>query len=160
MGKFMNYIECLLPTRIEATFLAISSAVCGWVSFAIGGIDLPLQWLFLFAVTDYVTGTIAACKSGNWLAKESFAGFLKKVSIFLIVMICHGIDVVSHVDFMRSSAILALSLTEAGSVFENIEAMGYGYLIPDFLKKALKKLQYKTDKLFEGTDLNDKKNRH
>lgn len=156
----MNYIECLLPTRIEATFLAISSAVCGWVSFAIGGIDLPLQWLFLFAVTDYVTGTIAACKSGNWLAKESFAGLLKKVSIFLIVMICHGIDVVSHVGFMRSSAILALSLTEAGSVFENIEAMGYGYLIPDFLKKALKKLQNKTDKLFEGTDLNDKKNRH
>ena len=160
MGKFMSILECLLPTRIEAIFLAVSSAVCGWVSFAIGGIDLPLQWLFIFALVDYVTGTIAAGKMGNWTAKESFAGLLKKVSIFVIVMICHGIDVVSHVDFMRSSAILALSLTEAGSVFENIEAMGYGYLIPDFLKKGLKKIQNKTDKIFEGTEQNDKTNRH
>lgn len=160
MGKFMSILECLLPTRLEAIVLAVSSAVCGWVSFAIGGIDLPLQWLFIFALVDYVTGTIAAGKAGNWTAKESFTGLLKKVSIFVIVMICHGIDVVSHVDFMRSSAILALSLTEAGSVFENIEAMGYGYLIPDFLKKGLKKLQNKTDKIFEGTERNDKTNRH
>ena len=156
----MSILECLLPTRLEAIVLAVSSAVCGWVSFAIGGIDLPLQWLFIFALVDYVTGTIAAGKAGNWTAKESFTGLLKKVSIFVIVMICHGIDVVSHVDFMRSSAILALSLTEAGSVFENIEAMGYGYLIPDFLKKGLKKIQNKTDKIFEGTEQNDKTNRH
>ena len=160
MGNVMSYLMCLLPTRLEALSLTISSAVCGWISFAFGGIDMPLRWLFIFAVIDFLTGTIAAGKSGNWTAKESFAGLLKKVSIFVIVMICHGIDVVGRVEFMRSSAILALSLTEAGSIFENIEAMGYGYLIPDFLKKGLKKLQNKTDKIFEGTDGYDKTNRH
>lgn len=158
-SDFINQLTYLIPTRAEATLLTISSAVMGWCSFAIGEIDLSVKWLFVFVVIDYITGMMAAGKTGQWSSRQGFAGILKKVSIFVIVCLCHGIDVICQVDFLRSSAIVAYALNEVGSVFENIERMGYGHLIPAFVQKSIKIIQDKENKKLEkGIDMNDKTN--
>ena len=158
-SDFINQLTNLIPTRVETILLTVSSAVVGWSSFAIGEIDLSVKWLFVFVVIDYATGMLAASKTGQWSSRQGFAGILKKVSIFVIVCICHGVDVICQVDFLRSSAIIAYALNEVGSVFENIERMGYGHLIPAFVQKSIKLIQDKENKKLEGIDMHDKTNR-
>ncbi len=160
-SDFLNQITNLIPTRVEATLLTVSSVVMGWSSFAIGEIDLSVKWLFVFVVIDYITGMMAAGKTGQWSSRQGFSGILKKVSIFVIVCLCHGVDVICQVEFLRSSAIVAYALNEVGSVFENVERMGYGHLIPAFVQKSIKIIQDKENKKLEkGIDMHDKTNRN
>lgn len=142
---FIDYMSLLVPAKGEAYLMLASGAVGSALAWALGGIDLQLQWLLMFVAVDYVTGTIAAGKTGEWNSRVGFRGLFKKVFIFVVVMLSHGLDVIAGTDMMlRNAAIAAYAVNEGLSIIENIDRLGYGNMVPQFLKNAM--LQFKKEK--------------
>lgn len=138
---FINYMSLLIPAKGEAYLMLASGAVGSALAWALGGIDLQLQWLLMFVAVDYVTGTIAAGKTGEWNSRVGFRGLFKKVFIFVVVMLSHGLDVITGTEMLRNAAIVAYAVNELGSTLENMDRLGFGGMIPSFLRRAIKELK-------------------
>lgn len=130
--------------------MLISGTIGSTLAWLLGGIDLQLTWLFVFVLIDYVTGTFAAGKVGGWSSAVGFKGLFKKVFIFVVVAFCHGIDVTTNSDFLRNAAIAAYAINELGSTLENLDRLGWGSLIPSFLRQALKQIKNKESEKHEN----------
>ncbi len=152
MQDLWNFFSVVIPTKGERVLMLISGALGGWLSFALGGIDLSIKWLFVFVCLDYITGMIAAFKLSEWCSRTGFKGLFKKVFLFFVVALCHGIDQVVHLEILRNAAIMAYGVNEAGSILENLERLGYGSLIPGFLRRGLKTLKDKEKELFKEVE--------
>ena len=149
MTELWNFLSVVIPTKGERFIILASSIISSWISFAIGGFDLSITWLFIFVIIDYITGTIAAFKSQEWNSSTGFKGLFKKVFLFFIVALCNGIDKTLSIDVLRNAAIMAYAVNEVGSILENIEHIGYGKYIPAFLRRGLKVLKDKENELFK-----------
>ena len=136
---FIDYMSLLIPAKGEAYLMLASGAVGSALAWALGGIDLQLQWLLMFVAVDYVTGTLAAGKT----SRVGFRGLFKKVFIFVVVMLSHGLDVIAGTDMLRNAAIVAYAVNELGSTLENMDRLGFGGMIPDFLHRAIKEIKSK-----------------
>ena len=137
--------ESVMP-RVYSTAAFCWGALVGVVSYAVGGVDVAVQWLFTFMLIDYILGTLAACKTHAWSSATGFRGIIKKVIIFCVVAVCHGLDeVVGTGGALRSAAIIAYSINEVGSMLENLTRMGYGGIIPPVLQQSLQKIQEDKD---------------
>ena len=154
-NDLLAFLSNGIPSRVEAIVIATSSVICGWLSLVLGGIDLPLQWLFAFVVVDFVLGNWVAFKDKAWCSKVECAGIFKKISIFFFVALCQGIDVICGTDFMRSGAIAAYALMEIGSIVAKVDALGYGHLIPTFVRQGIKAIEEKQDKKMRGAKKNE-----
>lgn len=141
--EFISYLNSVFP-RGSALFMCIG-AVVGAGVWALGGIDIAIQWLFAFTVIDYLTGNVAALKTGDWNSSTGYKGLLKKVIIFVIVAVCNGLDQVIGSGIFRSAAIMAYSVNEAGSIIENIDRLGLGSRIPSVLRNGLRDLRVKNE---------------
>ena len=134
-----------LPSQISAICgISISSIL--WL---VGGIDISLTWLFVFCVIDYITGTLSAFRQGQWTSKVGGKGIVKKLLIFLFVVLAHGLDEVCHIDYVRQAVIIAYIINESGSILENIETLGYGKVIPPVLRHGLKLLKMKNESVLD-----------
>lgn len=149
MGDLWNFLSVVIPSKGERLIMLISGALGGWLSFAIGGFDLSIKWLFVFVCADYITGMIAAFKRGIWCSRSGFRGLFKKVFLFFIVALCHGIDQMTHLEVLRNAAIMAYGVNEAGSIIENLENLGLGKHIPPFVRRGIKTLKEKEEELFK-----------
>lgn len=138
---FIDYMSLLIPAKGKAYLMLASGAVGSALAWALGGIDLQLQWLLMFVAADYVTGTIAAGKTGEWNSRVGFRGLFKKVFIFVVVMLSHGLDVITGTEMLRNAAIVAYAVNELGSTLENMDRLGFGGMIPSFLHRAIKELK-------------------
>lgn len=139
----IDYVSLLIPAKGEAYLMLASGAVGSALAWALGGIDLQLQWLLMFVVVDYVTGTIAAGKTGEWNSRVGFRRLFKKVFIFVVVMLSHGLDVIAGTDMLRNAAIVAYAVNELGSTLENMDRLNLGGMIPGFLRRAIKEIKSK-----------------
>lgn len=144
-----NFLYNLIPAKGERVLMLAVGTLSGWLSFAVGGFDLSIKWLFAFTVADYLTGTIAAFKNREWCSSVGGKGIIKKVLIFAIVAIGHGVDQAVGIEIFRNAVIAAYAVNEAGSILENIESLGYGSLIPQSLRRGLKILKDKEANLFK-----------
>ena len=151
-----NFFNNFLPARGERIVMLIVGTISGWLSFAVGGFDLSIKWLFAFTVADYLTGTIAAFKNQEWCSSVGGRGIVKKVLIFAIVSIGHGIDQTCGIDIFRNAIIAAYAVNESGSILENLETLGYGSLIPQSLRRGLKILKDKEENLFKEHDIKER----
>lgn len=137
----LSMCESVMP-RVYSTAAFCWGALVGVVSYAVGGVDVAVQWLFTFMLIDYILGTLAACKTHSWSSATGFRGIIKKVIIFCVVAVCHGLDeVVGTGGALRSAAIIAYSINEVGSMLENLTRMGYGGIIPPVLQQSLQRIQ-------------------
>ena len=137
----MTYVRVVIPTAFERVVLAIGAMFGTWVSLGVGGFDDSFIVLCLFMLSDIVTGTVAAWKKGDFSTKISYIGLLKKGFIIFMVMLCNGVDEGLHVNFMRDACIMAYILNEAMSNIENIYRIGFGHLIPPFIRKGLAQIR-------------------
>lgn len=138
----IDYVSLLIPAKGEAYLMLASGAIGSAVAWLLGGIDLQLKWLLMFVAVDYLTGTIAAGKTGEWHSRVGFRGLFKKVFIFVVVMLSHGLDVIAGTDMMlRNAAIAAYAVNELGSTLENLDRLGFGGMIPGFLHRAIKEIK-------------------
>ena len=88
-------------------------------------------------------------KSGKWSSSVGGKGILKKIIIFLMVVIANGIDQSTGINYIRQAVIIAYLINESGSILENIENLGYGSIIPSVLRNGLKAINQKNSNLSE-----------
>lgn len=125
---------------IAAFFTAIS-ALLGWQGV------MALVWVIVMLI-DYITGTAAACKAGEWSSAVARQGLWHKGGMIIVVVVAVIADCVmaiicEHIPIgiQWTSIILPLVLawyivTELGSILENAVKMGAA--VPEWLLKLLK----------------------
>ena len=129
-----------IKAAIAAFFMALS-AFLGWQGVMI------VVWVAVMAI-DYITGTAAACKTGNWSSAIARQGLWHKGGMIAVVIVAALADLAMNIicdhlpiGIAWTSIILPLVLawyivTELGSILENAVKMGAA--VPDWLVKMLK----------------------
>ena len=127
-------------TAIVTFFTALGSAL-GWK-----GIMLVV-WVGVMLL-DYLSGTAAACKSGEWCSAKAREGLWHKAGMILVVLVAGIADIVMAVACANLNLGLAYTglvlplvlawyiITELGSILEN--AVRLGVKVPAWLTKMLK----------------------
>lgn len=129
--------------NIFKSIIAIGGATA---SFIWGEWNALLTVLLLFVVVDYISGVIAAGFDGKLNSHAGFKGIAKKVAIFFIIAVAHGVDVALGGDthLFRDIAVWFYLANELLSILENIGRMGVP--IPSKLQDAVEVLKSKGDK--------------
>lgn len=156
-----DFLMSLVPDRAHWLVMAVGGAAGAAVSFLFGEITSGMQWLFIFVVSDYITGSYAAWIAGKYSSDAGLRGLARKTVIFLLVAIAHGIDEMAigmPLPFLlRDVLVCALGLNEIVSLIENLDRLGCGDLIPGFVRRGLHALQKKAEEKIEGAADADKK---
>ncbi len=151
----MNAPETALEIKtFFAAIGAFGTALFGWVGWVV------IIWLFAL-VLDYITGSAAAAKDGEWSSKTAREGLWHKLGSIVAVLVAAMCDIALGVvidgigaeevaDWLGGSMTFATPMvciwyiiTEAGSILENADKLGAK--IPDFLRKRLEKLKDKVE---------------
>ena len=140
-----EFIKNMMPTGMEQYLMAIGAAIGLFISIAVGGFDEMIYALIALMILDYITGIIAACRTGKWDSSTGFIGLAKKAVILGVVALCNTVDIAMGTHALRQMAICAYALNEAGSIIENIDRAGWGEHIPAFIRNALARLKEKAD---------------
>lgn len=140
-------------TKIKAAFAAIVAtltALWGWMGWAI------MIWVACFLL-DYLSGSAAASKNGEWSSKIARDGVWHKLGEIFAVLVAAMCDIALHVIVNSSSVEIGFEipvivtpvvlmwyiLTELGSIAENAGKLGAP--VPKWLKKSLAAYKDKID---------------
>ena len=97
--------------------------------------------LIIALVADYITGVAKAAMQGKLSSAVGFKGLLKKVMIFVLVMVGTVVDkaipAANHA--IRSAVIMFYIANEGLSILENAGELGLP--LPKMLKSALEKMK-------------------
>ena len=136
----MNEKLVTVKAALAAFFTALG-AFLGWKGI------MALVWVIVMAL-DYISGTMAACKKGDWCSATARQGLWHKGGMILVVLTAGIADLVMVVICQHMPlgmewpcVILPLVLawyiiTELGSILEN--AVKLGANVPGWLVKLLK----------------------
>lgn len=116
----------------------ISGSLKDFFKFTIGGFDTQLDILLLLMCCDVVTGTIAGIKQTGFVSSKCRDGITKKIITIILVSVCHMLGIILELPMIRNAVIIAFVLNEVASIFENVENMGYGKIIPAKVRNILK----------------------
>ena len=131
---------------VFAAILAFLTALWGWIGWAV------IIWVACF-VLDYISGTAAARKNGEWssdIAREGLWHKLGEIFAVLVAALCDialkvivegsGINIGIELSAVITPIVLLwYIITELGSIAENAEKLGAP--VPSWIKNGLK--QYK-----------------
>ena len=125
------------------------------LAFALSGLTAVLGWQGILAlvwvavmIVDYITGTAAACKCGDWSSAVARQGVWHKIGMVVVITAAlladFALSVISHhfpLGITWPSIIFPLVLawyivTELGSILENAVKMGAN--VPGWLIKILR----------------------
>ncbi len=140
-------------------FLAVKAAIVG-IFGAFGAAFGWLGWLVLAwigcMVVDYISGSSAAMKAGQWSSAQARAGIWHKAGMIVVVIVAAVADnvlalvVASIPSISIDYTVLLLPmvlvwyiLTELGSILENAAAMGAP--VPEFLIRILASAKEKVE---------------
>lgn len=151
LNDLIILLKSLIPTLKGWILMGIGATIGGWLNWALGGIDAAIVWLFIFTIIDFISGNAAAIKQKKWQSRITYRGIFKKLFIFIMIAICHGVDVSLQVDFVRTACIFAYILNEVGSILENVERLGFGDIIPAPLRNALHMVSEREQTRLTGT---------
>ena len=141
-------------TEIKAAItagIALVTALIGPVGWVV------IIWMFAM-ILDYLTGTLAAISHGEWDSAIARQGLWHKLGSIAAILVAAGLDITLGVvlpqigvnyEHIILTPVVALwyLLTELGSIVENIDKLGAP--VPDFLRKAIKKVKNKVDSIGE-----------
>lgn len=140
-----------------AAVIAFFTALWGWLGWAV------LIWVFCFLL-DYLSGTAAARKAGEWSSDIAREGVWHKLGEIFAVLVAALCDIALRVILEGSGLDLGIQLgplvtpvvllwyiiTELGSIAENAEKMGAP--VPSWIKKSLKQYRDKIDRDHESPE--------
>lgn len=146
-----SYFPSLGLDRSITALGSLAGAVWG---FAFAEAIWPLVWwLAIFVVIDFVTGWVAASKSGDFDSHVLRDGVTRKVLIIAVCGLPHGLDVlfepVIGVSIFQSMVICMYGLGEFASILENLERAGYGQSIPPILRRLIGALNHRLENTVE-----------
>lgn len=123
--------------------LGALTALWGWMGW------LVIGWIALMLL-DYLTGSAAALKAGEWSSKVAREGIWHKLGMIVVVVVAAGADLlislmlsqlplvelpIAYTGLICPLVLVWYCLTELGSIAENAMAMGAPY--PKWLPKIL-----------------------
>ena len=140
-------------------FLAVKAAIVG-IFGAFGAAFGWLGWLVLAwigcMVVDYISGSSAAMKAGQWSSAQARAGIWHKAGMIVVVVVAAVADKVlaivlanipglpiDYTVLLLPMVLVWYILTELGSVLENAAAMGAP--VPEFLIRILASAKEKVE---------------
>ena len=137
---------------LASPLLWIGGAIGTAASFLFGDITEAIYWLLIMAGIDWFLGNVVAIRSHDWSSDAGWKGLTKKALMLLIVGLCHGLDTMSAFPAIscRDICAFAYGLNELGSIFENLELLGYGNAIPAPIRTALAVLKAKQQRTLEA----------
>ena len=130
----------------KAAVIALIGAltgIWGWFGWLVFG------WIFCMAA-DYVTGSLAAAKQGEWSSAQAREGIWHKAGMIVVVLVAAGADLLISLVIVNIPAIqlpfeygglicpvvlVWYVVTELGSIAENAVTMGAQ--VPKWLTKLL-----------------------
>ncbi len=133
------------------TILALPASIFGWSGWLV-------LLVILCAAVDWLTGTIASLRFGQWSSRLAREGVFGKLGMFLAIGASAIFDLLIHlisnnqnvVDLPFEYHTLLLPLvciwyicTELGSILENAGSLGAP--LPSFLEKTIALLKNKTE---------------
>jgi len=131
----------VFPDGAERLFMLAGAAIGSAWSFAFGDAGPLLWWLLVFVIVDFFSGTWAALVTHSWSSHSNFVGVFKKIFVFVMVALGHGLDIVFlpllHIELMQSIIICAYCAGEFGSIIENLERGGLKGVVPPVVRKLL-----------------------
>lgn len=136
-NQLLEKLGSLDPGVLKNAALMIAGGFTGLVSTLMGEHRVFFYWLFAFVVADYLTGIIAAARTGTWSSRVGLKGLIRKFVILLVAIGFHGIDQILQEPWIGAWAIGALSLNELISILENVEKAGFGSIIPQRIQDML-----------------------
>lgn len=146
-NSILNFLGELKPDEMQRYLMSVGAALGLFLSVALGGIDEMIWALLALSIIDYVTGTIAAFKTGKWDSNTGFKGIGKKCAIFAFVALANAVDCcIGNGHTFRQIIIGAYAVNEAGSILENIDLLGYGRFIPAAIRNGLARLKETSEK--------------
>ena len=144
-----------VKASIAAAFTAIS-AFLGWKGI------MAMVWVIAMGL-DYLSGTAAACKAGEWSSATARNGLWHKGGMILVVVvaaiadgvmavICENIPVlgIAWPGIILPLVLAWYILTEMGSILEN--AVKLGANVPEWLVKILKSSLKAVDAVADQND--------
>ena len=149
-------MEC--KVAITAFFTAVG-ALLGWQGI------MAVVWVAAMLI-DYISGTCAAMKAGDWCSKTAREGLWHKGGMILVVIVAAGADLVLGIvcqhlplGFQWVSIVMPLVLawyiiTEMGSIIEN--AVKLGAAVPQWLVKLLRASLKKVDSVGQSMEPEEK----
>lgn len=156
MRKKVDNILSHLWTQTEVLVGGLSSCIWATLNFCLGGIDMPLKALAVLMCLDFLTGVTAGWKGSKLSSKVGSKGLFKKTGVLVCITVAYMLDLTLGMDMFRGMAISAFAIIEAMSLVENIDRMGYGYVIPEFLRARLAQIaEEKRVKTKKGVDMDD-----
>lgn len=122
---------------MENFLRGISTVLGAIIGLVFGSWDALLGVLMAFVVADYLTGLLAGGTTVGLSSKVGFKGIAKKVVIFVIVGVAHGIDILlGDKNMFRDATIFFYLANEVISILENAAKMEV--LVPIKLQEAIK----------------------
>lgn len=132
--------EVEMDKILDGIKLAIAGAG-GIFAYLFGPWDALIIALVIFVVADYITGVAKAAMQGKLSSAVGFKGLMKKVMIFVLVMVGTVVDMAipaaNHA--IRSAVIMFYIANEGLSILENAGELGLP--LPKMLKSALEKMK-------------------
>lgn len=130
-------------------FLTCIAITGGAISFLLGGIDSLVHTLLIVQICDYVTGVLVAgvfhnspkTKDGALESRAGFKGLVRKVLIWLLVIVANRIDIELATAYCRDAVLFAFIANEVLSLIENMGLMGLP--IPSVITNAIELLKDK-----------------
>lgn len=131
--------------------LAAMTALWGWFGWII------VAWIACMAI-DYLTGSAAALRAGEWSSSVARDGIWHKVGSIVAVVVAAILDMVistiisnipnvtlpfTYSVLLGPLVVIWYILTEAGSIIENVGALGAP--IPTWLSKMIETLKSNVD---------------
>ena len=139
-----------------AALCAALTALWGWFGWVV------VAWIGCMLI-DYATGSAAALRAGEWSSKCARDGIWHKLGSVMAVIVAAILDVVighllanlpgvelpfAYTVLLCPLVVIWYILTEAGSIIENIGALGAP--VPEWLRKMISALEQKVEEAGDG----------
>lgn len=129
---------------MESIIKSVVAASGAIMTFLFGGWSPLLQVLIIFIILDYALGFLVAASHGKLDSEVGFKGIAKKVIIVSLVAVAYSVDRIMGDGTLIRDAVIFFYL--ANELLSILETAGKTNLpIPDALKKAVNKLNDKSD---------------
>lgn len=130
----------VLWTTTELKTGTLFGLLWGLLDLMLGGIDAPILALSGLIMLDFLTGITAAYKNAELNSRTGAAGLMRKANIFVCIIIAYLLDTATGLMMFRGMVITGFAIIEVMSLVENFDRMGYGEIIPVFLRIHLQKI--------------------
>lgn len=129
---------------MRKSIFSAAIGICGGIfTSCVGEWTAGLKALFIFIAADFLTGLLLSAvfkkspktDNGGLSSRTAFKGICQKVFLVVLVGLCHQLDLVLEVSYLRDACVFAFLASELISIVENAGLMGLP--IPQLLRDAI-----------------------